>query len=75
MRSANCPVLNRDVLVGPESVLSMHNTSEGVVSYYRCRCGELCVMVETRSGSGHRVYHPESALEATPREPTLAGIA
>ncbi|MDX1658354.1 MAG: hypothetical protein R3343_06005 [Nitriliruptorales bacterium] len=75
MHAANCPVLDREVRIDPQSVLSMHKTSEGVVTYYRCRCGALCVMLQTRSGSGHRVYHPESVVGDAPREPALAGIA
>lgn len=32
-------------LLGPRQITSLHNTSEGIVVYFRCRCGQPGVVV------------------------------
>lgn len=58
MFSIACPVEGAQVLRGPRSILSMHNTSAGVVTYVRCRCGQIVVMVTGQLATEQRVHHP-----------------
>lgn len=58
MFSVNCPVIGSEVLRGPRSIVSMHNTSDGVVGYFRCQCGTLGVMVTGRLADHTTYYHP-----------------
>lgn len=38
-----CHVCDRDHLVGPRAILSLHNTTEGPVAYVRCPLGHHLV--------------------------------
>lgn len=58
MFSVHCPVRGAEVLLGPGSIRSMHNTSEGILTYFQCRCGQLGWMVDGRHASHHHVEHP-----------------
>lgn len=58
MFSITCPVEGAEVLRGPRSILSMHNTSAGVVTYVRCACGQIVVMVTGQLATEPRVHHP-----------------
>ncbi|MBW3619157.1 MAG: hypothetical protein KY461_02845 [Actinobacteria bacterium] len=58
MFSLYCPVLDAEVLRGPRAILSMHNSSEGVVSYVTCQCGSIAVMVTGQLADVPRVHHP-----------------
>lgn len=75
MFSVHCPEAGAEVLLGPRSIRSMHNTSEGVVSYFRCRCGATGVLVSGRRAVGERAYHParEAAEAAVPA--TVGAVA
>ncbi|MBW3659291.1 MAG: hypothetical protein KY457_11680 [Actinobacteria bacterium] len=61
MFSIHCPVEGAEVLRGPRSILSMHNTSAGVVTYVRCACGQIVVMVTGQLATEPRVHHPAPA--------------
>lgn len=58
MFSLYCPVLDAELLRGPRAILSMHNTSAGVVTYVSCRCGSTAVMVTGQLAGEQRVHHP-----------------
>lgn len=58
MFSVHCPEAGAEVLLGPRSVLSMHNTQRGVVTYFRCRCGTTGVLVSGRASLRETAYHP-----------------
>lgn len=62
MFTVHCPVEGAEVLRGPSSVLSLHNTSEGIVTYVRCVCGGIAVMVSGRFATAPRVHHPAPEL-------------
>ena len=61
MFAINCPVEGAQVLRGPRSVVSLHNTSAGIVTYVRCRCGQIVVMVSGQLATEPRVHHPVPA--------------
>lgn len=66
MFSVHCPEAGTEVLLGPRSVLSMHNTSQGIVGYFRCRCGTLGVVVTGRGSMVQTSYHPARDEVAVP---------
>ena len=39
MFDAYCSRDRARVLLGPRNILSLHNTSDGIVVYVRCHCG------------------------------------
>lgn len=61
MFTIHCPVAGAEVLRGPRSILSMHNSSDGVVTYVRCSCGQIAVMVTGQLATEPRVHHPAPA--------------
>lgn len=75
MFTIHCPVEGAEVLRGPRSILSMHNTSEGVVSYVRCVCGQIAVMRTGRYATEPTVHHPVTPAELAPEAPVAAGVA
>lgn len=68
MFSVHCPEAGAEILLGPRSILSMHNTQRGVVSYFRCHCGATGVLVSGRASLEEVVHHPvrRPAEETTP---------
>lgn len=62
MFNIHCPVAGTEVLRGPSSVLSMHNTSAGIVTYVRCQCGAIAVVVSGQLATEPRVHHPAPAV-------------
>lgn len=64
MFTIHCPVAGTEVLRGPRAILSMHNTSAGVVAYARCQCGQIVVMVTGRFADEPRIHHPGAAPAA-----------
>ena len=44
MFKLHCHLCEADHLVGSRSILSMHNTSEGVIAYARCPQGHTVVV-------------------------------
>ena len=41
MLHIHCPVCNHRYMVGTRSIVSMHNTSDGVLAYVRCPEGHV----------------------------------
>ena len=75
MFSVHCPEAGAEILLGPRSILSMHNTQRGVVSYFRCRCGATGVLVSGRASLEEVVHHPARRSELEPtREPVPAAV-
>lgn len=53
MYRIHCRRANIDHIVGSDRVLSAHRTSDGVVAYVRCPCGDVVVVgpaAEVRAG-------------------------
>lgn len=75
MFSVHCPKYEAEVLRGPSSVISVHNTSQGVVTYLRCQCGAVVVMVTGRLAGRTVSHHPDVEAAGTERrrEPALVG--
>lgn len=75
MFTIHCPVEGAEVLRGPRSILSMHNTSQGVVTYLRCVCGATAVMVSGQYATEPRVHHPAAEAEVATGAPVTVGAA
>lgn len=76
MFSFHCPVAGAEVLRGPRSVLSMRNTSAGIVTSLRCLCGEVVVMVTGQLATAPGIHHPEpvvAAVDDVATEPVPVG--
>lgn len=69
----HCPVDDIEVPPEPRRLLSAHRTSEGTVSYVRCRCGKIAVMV-TGALLDRAVFHP-AVKRSTPHPTTMAECA
>lgn len=67
MFSVHCPEAGAEILLGPRSILSMHNTQRGIVSYFRCRCGATGVLVSGRASLEEVAHHPASQPFEAPR--------
>lgn len=54
MYRIHCRRANIDHIVGTERVVSAHRTSDGIVAYVRCPCGDIVVVgpdAEVRTGA------------------------
>jgi hypothetical protein len=73
MFSVYCSSCDTEVLVSTRRILSMHNTSEGIVIYYRCICGEAGVMATGRSATEQTSHHVSDSRAADSPAPVPAG--
>lgn len=64
MLQIHCPVCNHRYMVGTSSIVSMHNTSEGVLAYVRCPEGH--VTLNTGSPSALEKAHAGSQRDLAP---------
>lgn len=53
MFSVFCETLGIEVLLGPHSLLAIHNTPQGPVTVYRCSCGRLGLLARGERVPGH----------------------
>lgn len=67
MFEAYCRHCEARMLLSPRRVLSMHNTSDGIVVYFRCWRGHAGVFVTGRS-AGRPSAVPAADAKGTPAE-------
>jgi len=48
MFHAHCTVESAQMLMSESQIISVHNTSEGILTYYRCHCGQIGFFVSRR---------------------------
>lgn len=56
--SVHCPAAGAEVLLGTRAIRSLHNTSEGIVTYFTCHCGDIGMMVTGQLAGRTRLHHP-----------------
>jgi hypothetical protein len=61
MFDAYCSKEATRVLLGPRNIIDLHNTSAGIVVYFRCRCGHPGVVLWGPAGAEPRTIAPEPA--------------
>ena len=65
MFDAYCTREGARALLGPRNILSLHNTSEGIVVYFRCHCGQPGVSVWGRDRAAATHERSDAPVAAT----------
>lgn len=65
MFSVYCDEYGKEVLLSTRAVSSMRNTSEGIVLYYRCACGQPGVMTTGRKAKSPSSHHASGSSART----------
>ncbi len=73
MLHINCPDCSRSYLVGTRSILSIHNTSEGVIAYVKCPEGHTTINTGTPSSIEKIDAGAERTLAPVRKTPVGAG--
>jgi hypothetical protein len=68
-----CPQCERSHLVGTRSIVSVHNTSEGVISYVKCPEGHITLNTGTLRTMEKAAAGEERSLEPVRKSPVLTG--
>lgn len=69
----HCPQCERSHLVGTGSIVSLHNTSEGVIAYVKCPEGHITVNTGTPRSMEKAAAGEERSLDPVRKSPALAG--
>lgn len=62
MFDAYCRACDARVLLTTRRILSLHNTSEGIVVYFRCWCGVPGVWLTGRARAGRGLFGPDGPV-------------
>lgn len=73
MLQIHCPDCSRQYLVGTRSILSIHNTSEGVIAYVRCPEGHTTINTGTTRSIEKIGAGAERPLQPVRKSPVGAG--
>ncbi len=73
MLQIHCPDCDRQYLVGTRSILSIHNTSEGVIAYVRCPEGHTTINTGTTRSIEKIGAGAERPLQPVRKTPVGAG--
>ena len=65
----HCPQCERSHLVGTRSIVSLHNTSQGVVAYVKCPEGHLTVNTGSPSAVEKAAAGAERSLDPVRKSP------
>jgi hypothetical protein len=69
----HCPQCERSHLVGTRSIVSFHNTSEGVIAYVKCPEGHITVNTGSLRSMEKAAAGAERSLDPVRKSPVLVG--